>query len=260
MTMGLERLVAAGSLTIGGWLLRPLYRAVWADPARRAHKLLQFAEVEADGSRDLVRAAELTRDPVLRREFLHHARDEARHASIFRARGMALRRALGGAGGNALLPDWIAPGERRLDELPVEPDQAGELLAFIHLSESAAARDFAVYGSVLDHDPQTSAVFHRILRDEEFHMRYSLAELDRVAPGRRRRLLWMARLRRLWAGYLRLATALAAKMAAVILIAQYFILLPPFALLAKHAARRERPGWVTIQPASGKPIPPTGPR
>src|SRR4029077_7991504 len=160
-------------------------------------------------------------------------RDEARHASIFRARGMALRAALGSLHGGAMLPDWIAPGERRLDELPVDRGQAGTLLPFIHLSEAAAARDFAVYHSVLDHDPQTGAVFHRILRDEEFHMRYSLAEIDRVAPGRRRRLLWTARLRRLWKGYLRLATALAATMAAIILTAQYFILLPPFAWLAK---------------------------
>jgi len=241
--------VAAGSLTIGGRLLRPLYRAVWADPGRRARKLLQFAEVEADGSRDLVRAAELTDDPVLRREFLHHARDEARHASMFRARGLALRATLGSTNRTALLPDWIVPGERRLDDLPVDGDQAGRLLAFIHLSESAAARDFAVYHSVLDHDPKTGAVFHRILRDEEFHMRYSLAELDRVAPGGRRRLLWGARLRRLWKGYLRLAMALAEKIATIILTAQYFILLPPFAWAAKRAARREPLGWVTISPA-----------
>jgi hypothetical protein len=241
--------VAAGSLTIGGRLLRPLYRAVWADPARRARKLLQFAEVESGGSRDLVRAAELTEDPVLRRAFLHHARDEARHASIFRARGLALRATLVGANHATLLPDWIAPGERRLDDLAVARDEAGKLLAFIHLSESAAARDFAAYHSVLDHDPQTAALFHRILRDEEFHMRYSRAELDRVAPGRRRRLLWAARLGRLWKAYLRLATALAAKIAAVILTVEYFVLLPPFAWLAKRAARRERPGWVVLPPA-----------
>ena len=58
-------------------VLRPLYWVVWASPQRRARKLLQFAQVEADGGRDLVRAAELTQDPVLRRRFFAHARDEA---------------------------------------------------------------------------------------------------------------------------------------------------------------------------------------
>ena len=237
--------------------MRPLYRAVWADPARRARKLLQFAEVEADGSRDLVRAAELTHDPALRRQFLAHARDEARHAAMFRARGLALRASFAGSGGIALLPDWIAPGERRLDELPADGAAVGALLAFIHLSESAAARDFAVYGSVLDHDPLTGAVFHRILRDEEFHMRYSRAELERIAPDRHRRLLWAARLRRLWQAYLRLAMGIAGMIAAVILTAQYFILLPPFAWLAKRAATREQSGWVILprspqQPAAAE--------
>lgn len=238
--------MGSASLTIGGRLLRPLYHAVWADAARRARKLIQFAEVEADGSRDLVRAAELTSDPELRRQFLAHARDEARHAAMFRARGLALRAVLGRSGGFGLLPDWIAPGERRLDELPVEKKATAELLAFIHLSESAAARDFAIYGSVLGHDVTTGAVFHRILRDEEFHMRYTRAELERIAPTRVRRLLWAARLRRLWKAYLRLATAIAAVFATILLTAQYFLLLPPFAWLARRAARRERTGWAVL--------------
>jgi hypothetical protein len=231
-------------------ILRPLYRAVWADPWRRSRKLLQFARVEADGGRDLVRAAELTADPVLRRRFLAHARDEARHAALFQARGLALRALLPEVRASSAMADWIAPGERGLDDLRVEDEDAGALLAFIHLAETAAARDFAVYRSVLEHDLSTRAVFDRVLRDEEFHMRYSLAELDRVAPGRRRRLLWVARLRRLWKAYLRFATALAGVMAHILLTVQYFVLLPPFALLAKRAARRERPGWTTLAPAT----------
>ena len=234
-------------------LLRPLYRAVWASPARRARKLLQFARVEADGGRDLVRAAELTRDPLLRNRFLAHARDEARHATMFRARGLGLRATLAQPGGTAAL-DWIAPGERGLDDLRVEDEGDAALLAFIHLSECAAARDFAVYREVLEHDPPTRALFDHILRDEEFHMRYSLDELDRIAPGRRRALLWKARLRRLWKGYLRLATAIAGGMAAIILTAQYFLLLPPFALLSRRAARREPTGWIAIG-ADGSDVP-----
>ncbi|HLZ78772.1 MAG TPA: hypothetical protein VKQ09_05480, partial [Sphingomonas sp.] len=102
--------------------------------------------------------------------------------------------------------------------------------------------------SVLDHDPPTRAVFDRILRDEEYHMRYSLAELDRIAPGRRRLLLWKARLRRFWKAYLRLATGLAGLIAMVVLTVQYFVLLPPFAWLAQRAARREGTGWSPIPP------------
>ncbi|WP_176594085.1 ferritin-like domain-containing protein [Sphingobium sp. EM0848] len=226
-------------------LLQPLYWAIWVQPRTRARKLLEFGEVELQGGRDLVRAAELTRDSRLRRLFLAHARDEQRHASLFRARGLALLDGRPQAAGKSMM-DWMAPGERGLDDLRVEEEEDGSLLAFIHLSESAAARDFALYSRVLGHDPPTQAVFDRILRDEESHMRYSLAELDRVAPGHRRILLWKARLSRLWKAYLRLATALAGIIATIILTAQYFILLPPFAFFAKRAAMMERTGWTPI--------------
>jgi hypothetical protein len=224
-----------------------LYTMALASPRRRARKLLQFAEIEADGGRDLVRAAEFTQDPSLRRKFLVHARDEERHAAMFRARGLALRQSLaGGRMGN--LPNWLPPGERGLDDLRVERESESALLAFLHLSEKNAARDFAIYRDVLGRDPQTRAVFERILRDEEAHMKYTLAELNRVSPDRRARYLWNARLRRLWKSYLRLASGLASLIAKMLLTVQYFILLPPFALLAKRAARRETPGWVPIDP------------
>jgi len=227
-------------------ILRPLYRTVWANPRRRSRKLLQFAEIEADGGRDLVRAAELVDDPVLRHRFHAHAHDEARHAALFRARGLALRSQFPGDERDVITAEWLAPGERGLDDLRVEDEDAASLLAFIHLSESAAARDFGQYREVLDNDPLTRAVFDRILRDEEFHMHYSLAELERAAPGRAKYLLWKARIRRLWKAYMRLATALAGLMAGIVLTLQYYLLLPPFALLAKRAARREPRGWTII--------------
>lgn len=227
-------------------LLRPVYRAVWSTPERRARKLLQFAEVEANGSRDLLRAAERTNDPSLRQRFLAHSQDEARHARLFRTRGLDLCVTAPTSRSGSALSDWVAPGEKGLEDVQIDDASTASLLAFIHLSESAAARDFAEYRHVLRADPKTSAVFEQILADEEFHMRYSLKELNRVAPGRSRFLLWKTRLRRLWNAYLRLAMAFAGAIAAILLTVQYFVLLPPFALAAKRAARRERPGWRTI--------------
>jgi len=229
-----------------GIVLRPLHRLVWANPERRARKLLQFGEVEAAGGRDLVRAAELTADPVLRDRYLRHAGDEARHADMFRAQGRALRGKLREGDGDDASIEWIAPGERGIDGLDVARENDATLLAFLHLSESAAARDFARYAEVIDDDPATRALFQRILRDEDQHKKYTRDELVRIAPRRSRRVLWWARLRRLWKAYLRFATAFAGVIAGVILTLQYFVLLPPFAWLAKRAARREQPGWVAL--------------
>lgn len=209
--------------------------------------LLRFAEVEADGGRDLVRAAELTQDPLLRRLFLKHAVDEGRHAELFRQRGQALLRGLDPRQRVGAPADWLAPGERGLDDLKVEAERDPALLAFLHLSEKAAARNFARYIEVLEADPDTRDVFRKVLRDEAFHMNYTLAQLRRVVPRNHSWLLWKGRLGRLWKGYLRLAGGIAGLLGGVVLNVQYFVLLPPFALLARRG-RQDGEGWSAIAP------------
>lgn len=227
--------------------LRPLHRWVWKEEARRARKLLAFAATEADGGRDLARAAEVTPDALLRRLYLRHAMDEQRHAELFarRARDILAGLPVGAAAG--FQAGWLAPGERGLDDLKVEAGGDEALLAFLHLSEKAAAGRFALYREVLDHDSETSEVFGQVLRDETFHMNYTRSQLVRVAPDRHRARLWRARAARLWSAYLRIAVGLAGVIGRVMLLVQYFVVLPLFALLARRAARREKTGWVAVR-------------
>jgi hypothetical protein len=147
------------------------------------------------------------------------------------------------ATGPTLQADWLAPGERGLDDLRVEPNQDESLLAFLHLSEKAAAGRFVIYREVLSEDPDTRAVFTDILRDEVFHMNYTRSQLARISPQRQGTRLWQARLGRIWTGYLRLAAAIASLFGTTLLLLQYFLFLPPFAWTAKRAARREPEGW-----------------
>jgi rubrerythrin len=231
-------------------LLLPLHRWVWRDAHRRGHKLLRFALTEADGGRDLSRAAELTRDALLRRLFLRHALDEQRHANLFRQRGRAILASLPSGSGAGFQANFLTPGARGLDDLRVEREKDDSLLAFLHLSEKAAAQRFTVYEDVLGFDRETQGVFAEILRDEAFHMNYTYAQLTRVSPKRSGLHLWMARLSRLWKGYLRIATALANVMGAIILTVQYFVILPLFAFMAKRSARRLPVGWKQARPAS----------
>jgi len=229
-----------------GMLLKPLQKWVWRDPARRGLRLLNFAEVEADSGRHMVRAAELTGDPRLRQLYLRHASDEGRHAQMFRQRGIELVHAH--PRGDLGIPDsnWLAPGERGLDELDVAGSRDGPLLAFLHLSERDAARDFAIYREAVGRDRRTRAVFERVLRDEEHHMNYTREELARVSPEAQGRLLWAARLNRVWKAYLRFAVAFAGLIGSVVFTFQYFILLPPFAWICRRAASREPEGWMLL--------------
>jgi hypothetical protein len=229
-------------------LLKPVHRWIWGDVERRVQKLLRFGETEIDGGRDILRAAELTSDPLLRRLYLEHAIDEFRHGSLFRNRAGSVLRESRINSKPASQADWLAPSGHGLDDLRLEEESDGSLLAFLHLSEKAAASRFAIYRDVMQNDPPTRAIFEEILHDERFHMSYTLTHLVRVAPERHRRHLWRARFSRLWKGYLRLATALAGLVGTLILTIQYFIVLPPFAWLAKRAARRELPGWSPIIP------------
>jgi hypothetical protein len=227
-------------------LLKPLQRWVWRNAARRGLRLLRFAEVEADGGRDLVRASELTGDARLRRLYLRHASDERRHADIFRQRGIELLHAHPASDLSLPDNDWLAPGERGLDDVNVEGGRDASLLAFLHLSERNAARDFAIYRDAVGGDDRTRDVFAHILRDEEFHMNYTRAELTRVAPRKHGRLLWAARFSRIWKAYLRFAVWLAGLIGTVVLTIQYFILIPPFAWISRRAAKREPEGWTAV--------------
>ena len=227
-------------------LLKPFHRWIWGDVERRVQKLLRFSETEIDGGRDILRAAELTSDPVLRRLYLEHAIDEFRHGLMFRQRAGSVLRELRLRSNRMFQLDWPALGGHGLDDLQIEKESDESLLAFLHLSEKAAASRFTIYHDVMQHDPPTQAIFAEILNDERFHMNYTLTHLVRVAPERHRRHLWRARLSRLWKGYLCLATALASAIGTLILTIQYFTVLPPFAWFAKRAARRESPGWFPV--------------
>jgi len=227
-------------------MLRPVHRWIWRDLERRVRKLLCFAEVEADGGRDILRAAEVTPDPLLRRLYLAHAIDELHHADLFRQRGTALLHASFPRSNPLSQASFLGSGDHGLDDLRIEEEPDDSLLAFLHLSEKAAAGRFAIYRDVVQDDPSTSAVFEEILRDEVFHMNYTYTQLARVLPRTYRRRLWSARASRLWKRYLRVAAALAGLMGTLILTIQYFILLPPFAWFAKRAEKREQPGWIPI--------------
>lgn len=229
-------------------MLRPVHRWIWSDAERRARKLLRFGETETDGGRDLVRASEMTPDSLLRRLYLEHAIDEHRHGVMFRRRGKEILCALTPGSKSSFQAEWLAPSGHGVDDLCVdeEPDEA--LLAFLHLSEKTAADRFSVYRDVLQNDMLTRAIFEEILRDEVFHMNYTRTQLARVSPQRQRRTLWYERLRRIGKGYLRMAAALGAVIGGFLLTVQYFVVLPPFAWLAKRAERRELQGWTPILP------------
>jgi hypothetical protein len=226
-------------------LMRPVHHWVWRDRDRRLRKLLTFADVETDGGRDILRAAEVTPDPLLRRLYLEHAIDELHHGDLFRDRGTALLRSMRG-GRQVLLSGNPLPGGHGLDDLRIDGEPDHRLLAFLHVAEKSAAGRFAIYRELVDDDPQTRAIFEEILRDEVFHMNYTYTQLARISPARYRRHVWHARAKRLWNRYLRVASALAGVIGNLVLTVLYFVVVPPFAWLARRAEHRAPRGWISV--------------
>src|SRR6266576_933160 len=119
-------------------MLTPVHRWIWSDTDRRVQKLLRFGETETDGGRDILRAAEDTSDPLLRRLYLEHAIDEFRHGVLFRHRAAELLKVSASRSSPGFQGAWLAPGGHGLDDLQVDGESDRNMLAFLHLSENAA--------------------------------------------------------------------------------------------------------------------------
>src|SRR6184192_75294 len=144
-------------------MLAPVHRWIWSDRERRVKKLLRFGETETDGGRDLLRAAEVTPYPLLRRLYLLHATDEQRHGVLFRRRAASLLAAMPAPVQPKIDGECTAPAGHGLDDLEVDQEPDDTMLAFLHAAEKSAASRFAVYRDVMQFDPATRVIFEDIL-------------------------------------------------------------------------------------------------
>src|SRR5712692_8164921 len=119
-------------------MLTPVHRWIWSDTDRRVQKLLRFSEIEIDGGRDILRAAEVTADPLLRRLYMLHAVDENRHGLLFRRRAAALLRN-SRAFATPASEAWLPLAGHGIDDLQVADESDDTLLAFLHVAERSAA-------------------------------------------------------------------------------------------------------------------------
>jgi len=203
---------------------------------RSDERLREFAETEAFGGADLVRAAERTADPWVRRQLVRHAEDEARHAEL-----------LGGPEGSGAVPLGAALAGDTEARPGVDLDELGELgfLAFVHVSEEKATREFARVGAV---DADNAELFQRILADERRHVAWTATALERFRQQGRGAEVSRALTRERWRQRIRplrwLSGRLAEGISAILLTILYFIALPPFTRLAPAPPR----GWQPVAP------------
>jgi len=238
-----------------GGLLRFVGWCVCRIPNKGALKMAEFSHTGAGRGLDMLAAAEETTSAELRRKFFQHALDEQKHARLFAQRATSLAGARSRA--RAVLDD--ANYIRSHDVRPVESrySELGDLrfMAFVWLAELRGAQQLDVYAELLAGDPESVGIFQEIAQDERSHIAYSRRELDRlVQDGHGKsvsRALLIARLSRLRDGWLRAMRRIGELMASCWLLAVYFLILPPFALLARR--ERRRPGFLAARPVDPDP-------
>lgn len=213
------------------WLVRFAAPIAWRDDARIAARLEEFAATEAGSALDMLKAAELTDDPLQRRLFFRHALDEARHASLFRA---AARR---------VHPDPRHAASEHTLIHATRQNLYAELgpvrfLAFVHLAESRARAQFGALERHFTDRPEIAELFRTVGKDERFHVAYSHWLLDRLRKaGRKREVAWaLTRVRfdRAWQAWRRAGRRIGDLVSRLLLLLLYFVVVPPFALLERR--------------------------
>jgi rubrerythrin len=221
------------------FVLRVLAPLVWRSDVKIAGKLEGFAATEAGSALDMLKAAELTDDPRLRRLFFEHALDEARHAQLFRDRA---RQLLVGSRRKASEYDVIRATRQNLYE------RLGlvRFVAFVYLAERRGELQFRALGDHFRGRPDLEALFRRIGRDERFHVAYSRKLLGELRSGGQaravRRALLRIRLGRARDAWLRAGRIFGDLMSRALLGLLYLVVLPLFVLVSR-ALDPARAGW-----------------
>ncbi len=220
----------------------------WRSDRRIATKLHGFALTEQGSALDMFRAAEAATDPQQRRLFLRHALDEARHARRFRDAALAL------------VPDSQPRAHERHHALPQDLYAnlgTERFLAFVHLSEAQAHRQFIVLAGHFERQAERhgerfqsiARLFNELAREEQFHVAYSrhLLGLLYAEEERERRVAKaLSRERRAlaWAAWKRAGVRLGGRFTTLLMLVVFVAVLPLFALITRlTGGGLAKPGW-----------------
>jgi hypothetical protein len=231
--------------------------------------LLRFARTEAGGAADIANASQSLETEELKHHFVRHQADEERHAELLRERATQIHTALEQS---VSAPDSTSPdllpltasrerGSLALTDHGFLPSdcfaELGELryIAMLHLAECQAAEDFRIHSRATRHlDPATSEVFRRILKDEEYHIAYTRAQLERWRRHGRGKQVSQALRQMRWMRWksrgIQLMQACTEPLGRLFLSLIYCTLFLPFGLIGL-CYRRPR-GWVGTRRATGR--------
>jgi len=223
--------------------IRVIAPVVWRNDSKVAAKFRRFSATELGSALDMLKAAELEKDPRRRKLFFRHALDEARHSNYFRdyARHMDAGTA-------------VQEGKYDLIHATRQNLYQGltliDFMAFVYLAEKRGEAHFRSLQSHFKDRPEIHDLFERIVKDEKFHIGYSKHVLDELALAGRgsevRAALRRIRLNRAWSAWRRSGRQMGDFVSRLALRVAYFVIVPPFSLMQRLLEPQEGCGWKQV--------------
>jgi rubrerythrin len=213
---------------------------VWRSETKTTAKFRGFSATEAGSALDMLKAAELENDPRRRRLFFRHALDEARHSNYFRDQAKGID------------PDFTSrDGKYNLIHATRQNLYQNlcltEFVAFVYIAEKRGEAHFRSLMAHFKNRPAIHDMFTRIVKDEQFHVRYSKRILDdwsRAGRGREvKAALRKIQLNRAWGAWRRQGRRLGDLTSRLVLKIAYFVVVPPFSLMQYVLQRTPPRGW-----------------
>jgi len=213
---------------------------VWRSEKKTTAKFRGFSATEAGSALDMLKAAELEKDSRRRRLFFRHALDEARHSNYFRDQAKSMDPDFAGREGKYNLIH--ATRQNLFQNLCLT-----EFMAFVYIAEKRGEAHFRSLMAHFKDRPAVYDMFARIVKDEQFHVRYSKRILDEWSRGGRKSevkaALRKVQLNRAWGAWRRQGRRLGDLTSRLVLKIAYFIVVPPFSLMQYLLQRTSSIGW-----------------
>lgn len=225
-------------------VIRTMLPLSWGQSPRRvANSLNRFSQVEADSAWQFLRAVEILPSPQAKAEMFENALEEVHHAYIFNeaARKRVYR------------PLPLNAGSRKA--LLNDPGELPAFLAYSYIGEHEVHGEFQSYARAAG-DRSVQEVFLSICEDEAGHEESARGLLAKAlgSEAKLRHEVTSARLRRIYADWVRFSTRLGEAVSGFWLGLLYFLCAPWVAATCRRRlARPPVAGHVLSSPATNSP-------
>ena len=243
---------------IASFFLRIRSRSLWSDPIRKIQTLESFSQTEIDAGESILRSLKHVDDPQLRAHLERHAKDELRHGDLFRIRAQELLKLKPNIASIYKKPDKLYKLSSRhtatefnshgfftsdyfekLDEITY--------VAMLNIAEKKAEKTFVTHHYLNRDDPETHAIFKKILKDERYHVSYTNKFLQQWRKEGRvkevNKAISFARRSHFINSLSRMGSKFGEHAGHAILYVIYFTIIIPFAFMSKLSYSRK--GWGT---------------